>query len=212
METIEKSIQQVHIDRVKTIAGNFKEVEITEDQKYDLMKSKINETFEKGFIDEGTFNKALEQLDNLIEKSHKAASIGDIHDWGGKKYRKQTNGKWLEVSESHGMTKNEHQEQSDLYDRRHLAVLDSGVKNDLHFKNFIFHDNQASKLSNKEHSDEEVGLGERKNSIKKSSELSSEEAGSKTIITKNPDTSREEKTIIQKESNNSSTNNKVGTI
>lgn len=40
--------------------------------------------------------------------------VGSIHEYNGKKYKKQANGKWLEVSESHGLTKKEHEFQSDV--------------------------------------------------------------------------------------------------
>ena len=38
------------------------------------------------------------ESNDLIQKG-KAAVTGEIREWGGKKYKKQANGKWLEVSE-----------------------------------------------------------------------------------------------------------------
>ena len=75
----------------------------------------------------------------------KAANIGDIHIWNGKRYKKQPNGKWLEVSESHEMTKKEHSDKG----------LHSGDESWAHTL-------RANKLSDKEYSDEEVGLGRKK--------------------------------------------------
>lgn len=45
---------------------------------------------------------------DILEKG-KSAMVGEIREWSGKKYKKQANGKWLEVSE-YGMTKKEHLE------------------------------------------------------------------------------------------------------
>lgn len=47
-----------------------------------------------------------------LEKG-KSAQIGEIREWSGKRYKKQANGKWLEVSK-YGLTKEEHQKQSKL--------------------------------------------------------------------------------------------------
>jgi hypothetical protein len=51
----------------------------------------------------GQADQIKKAYDDLIEKGKKA-EIGEIREWGGKRFRKQANGKWLEVSE-HGMTK-----------------------------------------------------------------------------------------------------------
>ena len=87
-----------------------------------------------------------------LEKG-KAAQIGEIRTWNGKKYKKQANGKWLEVSE-HGMTKKHYEEklertrfndqhgQSSTKEQSELGHIHTNIK----------------KLSDKEHSDEEVGL------------------------------------------------------
>lgn len=93
------------------------------------------------------FGKSVE---NDIEKG-KVANIGDIHIWNGKKFKKQPNGKWLEVSEQHNMTKEEHS----------IKVNELASKKGEEI-GYAHHQKQASKLSEKEYSDEEVGLGEKK--------------------------------------------------
>ena len=90
-------------------------------------------------------NISPEGSNDLLQKG-KAANIGETREWSGKKYRKQANGKWLEVSE-HGKTKSEH-----ITERNKWMESDSNYK-----KN---HSVQG-KLSDKEHSDEEVGLGKK---------------------------------------------------
>jgi glutathione peroxidase-family protein len=94
-----------------------------------------------------------------IEKSGKA-NIGDIHIWNGKKFKKQVNGKWVEVSESHGMTKKEHEFQSDV--KKEAASLAAKDKKyfirDTKLESGKLHSEQASKLSDKEYSDEEVEI------------------------------------------------------
>lgn len=49
----------------------------------------------------------LKSYESDIEKGKKA-NVGEIREWAGKRYRKQANGEWLEVSE-HGVTKKEHE-------------------------------------------------------------------------------------------------------
>jgi hypothetical protein len=56
--------------------------------------------------------KALNNINeplNLDIMKGKAAMIGEVRVWNGKKFKKQANGKWVEVSEK-GMTKKEHEE------------------------------------------------------------------------------------------------------
>jgi hypothetical protein len=76
--------------------------------------------------------------EGMIEKSHKA-NVGEIRVWNGKKFKKQGNGKWVEVSESHGLTSKEHKEKG-----KHSG--------DESYKHTII----GHKLSDKEYSDEEV--------------------------------------------------------
>lgn len=100
----------------------------------------------------------FKNLEDVIEKSHKAATIGEIREWSGKKYKKQPNGKWLEISESQGMTKKQHNYQANY-------SKEMSEKPSLHTSKYEdaekWHKTEASKLSDKEHSDEEVGLGEK---------------------------------------------------
>lgn len=52
-------------------------------------------------------NEYILNKDFTITKSRRA-EVGETRQWKGKSYKKQSNGKWLEVSESHGLTKKEH--------------------------------------------------------------------------------------------------------
>ena len=102
------------------------------------------------------------KINDLIKS--KTANIGEIHTWNGKKFKKQTNGKWLEVSES-GKTKKEHEAQIESTKREMNSIGDKfGGKTNLgSWRNAIKNnENHAKKLSDKEHSDEEVGLGKKK--------------------------------------------------
>lgn len=102
--------------------------------------------------------------DNII-KAH-AASIGEIRKWGDKSYKKQANGKWMEVSE-HGMTKKEHEESG----TNHMRFADKiGLNSSAqdfeshhfqstykeHRKEQEKHKLSASKLSDKEHDESEL--------------------------------------------------------
>lgn len=75
----------------------------------------------------------------------KKGNIGEIRDWGGKKYKKQGNGKWMEVSESHGKTSKEHREEAEkIIDNGGFAAGAEG------------HIKHAEKLSDKEHDESEL--------------------------------------------------------
>ena len=110
------------------------------------------EKVKKGIYTDTVLNRNLNRVGKTygeIEKSEeedlekaKTAIIGEVHTWNGKKFKKQPNGKWLEVSESHEMTKKEHSDKG----------LHSGDESWAHTL-------RANKLSDKEYSDEEVGLG-----------------------------------------------------
>ena len=80
--------------------------------------------------------------------------VGSTHEHNGKKYKKQANGKWLEVSESHGLTKKEHEFQSDVKkESASLAAKDKKYfTRDTKLESAKLHSEQASKLSDKEHS------------------------------------------------------------
>jgi len=96
-----------------------------------------------------------------IEKAQKA-NIGDIHVWGDRRYRKIANGKWVEVSESHGISKREHEYQSEY-------AKEMSERPSLHTQKYKddekWHKNEASKLSDKEYTDEEVGRGKKELSV-----------------------------------------------
>lgn len=63
----------------------------------------------------------------------------------GKNFKKQSNGKWKEVSE-HGLTKDEHTEKvNELASKKGEEI------------GYNFHSKQSAKLSDKEYSNEEVG-------------------------------------------------------
>ena len=83
----------------------------------------------------------------------KAAPIGEIRIWNGKKYKKQANGKWLEVSE-HGMTKKEHE-----YKGKHSG--DSSYKHTL----------ISDKLSDKEYDDTDFEEKEERQTYKKGDKI-----------------------------------------
>jgi len=107
-------------------------------------------------------------LGNDIEKA-KSASIGEIHIWNGKKFKKQLNGKWTEVSE-HGLTKKQHisegedEEARALHtsnmkgENKNLSISERTKKFNKHIEESNKHHKLASKLSDKEYSDEEVGV------------------------------------------------------
>ena len=92
------------------------------------------------------------------EKSVKNKPVGSTHEHNGKKYKKQSNGKWLEVSEQ-GETKASH-----IYQTKYAK--EESKKPSLHTSKHEdaerWHREQASKLSDKEHTDEEVMGGEKK--------------------------------------------------
>lgn len=124
----------------------------------------MSEQLQKGFSDnvisQDSFCKAMDDLE-LLEKG-KRANIGEIREWSGKKYRKEANGKWLEVSE-HGMTKKEHEAHHDKLKEGAAKFNDS---NSQFHKDHINRANESlqssKKLSDKEHSDEEVGITKKK--------------------------------------------------
>lgn len=89
-----------------------------------------------------------------------AGKVGIIHEHNGKKYKLQSNGKWLEVSE-HGMTKKEHEEAKAKAKIGSETAFREVRRKDLekYDEEQDIHHNAKSKLSNKEYTDEEVGLG-----------------------------------------------------
>lgn len=131
---------------------------------------------------------------NDIEKGH-TANIGEIHTWNGKKYKKQANGKWKEVSESHRMTKEEHEEKAKFHyeegaKNRNIAlniVRNTGKKNlsnkneklaTQHFKEDDIHNNEAKNLDDKEYDGSDLGMEEQSfnpNGIMQKKEITEDE-------------------------------------
>jgi len=94
--------------------------------------------------------------EDTLEKG-KSATVGETRNWNGKNYKKQPNGKWLEISE-HGLTKKQHNKASDvIYNKMKRGSHIDYDSNSLQER--YKHEDAAEKLSDKEHSDEEVGLG-----------------------------------------------------
>jgi len=90
-------------------------------------------------IEKSVFN----EFEVDIEKGGKPAQIGESRVWNGKKVRKESNGKWVEVS-SHGMSRKEHLEYaSSVYN---LKTMDEYNKQH----------RLAASVSNKEFSNDEV--------------------------------------------------------
>jgi hypothetical protein len=117
-------------------------------QRYNIEKSvvgtlayNIEQNIQKGMSPD-------EAIENVLQKS-KPANIGDIHTWNGKRFKKQPNGKWMEVSESHNFTKKDHLMTSMFYTNKGSSEQKE-------------HEEASSKLSDKEYSDEEVTGGEKK--------------------------------------------------
>ena len=101
-------------------------------------------------------------------KSTKDKPVGSIHEHNGKKYKKQANGKWLEASESYGMTKKEHEIQraNFLSNSKNMEGKDEDASS-ASFNAAKLAEKHISKLSDKEHTDEEVGLGSKKEDSQK---------------------------------------------
>jgi hypothetical protein len=115
---------------------------------------------DKEYSDEevmGGGEKKEEKIGDSVQIRTDKANIGEIREWGGKKMKKQANGKWVEVSEQ-GETKVSH-----IYQAKYAK--EESKKPSLHTSKHEdaerWHREQAAKLSDKEYSDEEVGLGKK---------------------------------------------------
>lgn len=97
----------------------------------------------------------LKAQENDIEKGG-SAMIGETRSWSGKNYKKQANGKWLEIS-GDNKTKKEHEEAAkqhqDYYQSHDSDKPSTQASMNQHFR----HKEIAAGLSDKEHSDKEVG-------------------------------------------------------
>lgn len=107
--------------------------------------------------------------DEEIQKGGKAALVGEIRNWNGKNYKKQLNGKWIEVSE-HGMSKKDSEKELERIrfndSKGHSSMSEQAGMGKLHAN--------ISKLSDKEHSDEDLGI--KYDKTKKAEEIDIEKA------------------------------------
>ena len=92
------------------------------------------------------------ELKQLIRESYKELLKEEIKTINGKKYKKQSNGKWVEVSKF-GMTKKEHNYQANY--SKEMSEKPS-LHTSKHEDAEKWHKTEASKLSEKEYSDEEL--------------------------------------------------------
>jgi len=91
---------------------------------------------------------------DLIVKGKKAV-VGEVREWSGKKYKKQGNGKWVEISDK-GKTRKEHE---DLLVRFRESVDAQGVSDAMANRNMgiaLEHEKHRDSLSNKEFDDEDL--------------------------------------------------------
>jgi hypothetical protein len=107
-----------------------------------------------------------EALDNLFTNDiskGRAASVGEIRVWGGKKFRKQANGKWVEVSDQ-GKTRKEHVKlgNKNPYKTSAKTVAERKELEDRFNRHRNTHHSLASKLEDKEYTDEELGVKDSK--------------------------------------------------
>jgi hypothetical protein len=136
-------------DRVKIMLNTGIDLE----QIHKSLSKEDSEILKKAF-DEGMIQKSET---NDIEKGKKA-TIGEIRIWNGKKVRKEASGKWVEVSESHGLSKKEHEDKAQEH-RSNMEVSNKKGEGHIYHKEMSKRDEHkdiASKLSDKEYADEEV--------------------------------------------------------
>lgn len=103
------------------------------------------------------------ELKQIIKESIRQILKEEIKEFGGKRYKKQYNGKWVEVSE-HGMTKKEHKnllislnKDKQEYRKKQLNSISASRSLDSTIGKINDHKNAASKLSDKEYDEEELG-------------------------------------------------------
>lgn len=108
---------------------------------------------------------ATQSKPDVAKQSETSKKVVYEHVYNGKKYRKQSNGKWLEVS-TEGMTKKEHEAKAKEHDSNVNAIMSDdsipyfkAAKDVREAKN---HRDLSEDLSDKERTDEEVGLGAKK--------------------------------------------------
>lgn len=142
--------------------GNGEKVKQTK-VAYGHSKSEATENLKK-FLTQKLKYKNLEILDvreghegipklggQYGDKYAKGSTIeGDVVTYNDKKYKKQSNGKWLEISK-HGLTKEEHSEKINEFAKKPNA-----------HKEYGFHMSNRNKLSDKEYTEEQIGLNKDK--------------------------------------------------
>lgn len=153
------------------------------------------------------------ESDNDIEKGQKA-NIGEIRVWGGKRYKKQANGKWMEVSHL-GRTNKEHTELAD----RHKLDKEEGEKEYNEVKRRgaqgLEHDERkwGSQLSDKEYDESELsGEDIPKNILNKYEYLKGELTKIKQEISIALKENKDRKVISELNRMNTSIANKMTTI
>jgi hypothetical protein len=126
-----------------------------------------DETITKGIYRDTALNRKLgrvgAEFGSQIEKS-KSMPIGTIHNG----FKKIAEGKWRKVSESHKMTKEEHENKAQEH-RLNMETANKENKGHIYHKEMSHRDTHkhiASKLDSKDYSDEEVGLGVHKKNDK----------------------------------------------
>lgn len=116
-----------------------------------------DETITKGIYRDTALNRKLgrvgTEFGSQIEKA-RAATIGEIREWSGRKYKKQANGKWVEISVA-GLSNKEHKDKAKNY------LLNAHKSHDPKGNEELADQHQiaSSSVSDKEYSDEEIGLG-----------------------------------------------------
>lgn len=119
--------------------------------------------------------------------------VGSIHEHNGKKYKKQSNGKWVEVSE-HGMTKKEHEFKESSHRTMKEKVQHWGKAHEENEEKK--HQEAASKLSDKEYDDTDFEEKESGDSVKVylggDKQLSNLKVGDKLVLTKEAKNSKED--------------------
>lgn len=98
----------------------------------------------------------------------------EVIEKDGKKYKLQSNGKYLEISEQ-GMTKKQHERDRDYFSKR--AASEGRVNNKTSEENVRKHHTAASKLSDKEFTKEELEGVAKKGEGNKSSDKNINELG-----------------------------------
>jgi len=120
----------------------------------ELVENRLEDSFHKamacGNLNEDTIQ---ELFCSYFEKGAKA-NIGEIREWRGGRFKKQANGKWVEVSDK-GKTKSEHLEESDRA-WRNLGPYVPKDKYAKYEKRMNEHWSQYEKLSDKEYADDEM--------------------------------------------------------